>query len=131
MTKASGRFLVTGGGEDPYDALAGSLRLTHASGTQRFEGELAGDGAVHWLMLYRPDKSARFVGLQEFRGSLDGRTGSFVATADGSHDGTGSAIRFEIIDGSGGDGLAGITGRGTLTASGPTGRYELDYELPD
>src|SRR3954462_11621854 len=122
MTKATGSFDVAGGTEDPYDELEGGIRLTHASGTQRFSGDLAGDGAVHWLMLYRPDKTAHFVGLQRFTGSVGGRTGSFVASAAGDHDGTGSAISISIIRGSGTGGLAGIAGDGTLVAKGgPTG----------
>lgn len=130
MTTATGTFQVTGGMEDPYDELDGGIKLTHASGTQRFEGDMTADGAVHWLMLYRPDKTARFVGLQRITGSLGGRQGSFVASAEGDHDGTGSRIRFTIMTGSGSGELAGIAGEGSLTTpGGPAGTYELAYTL--
>jgi hypothetical protein len=128
MTKAAGAFEVNGGTEDPYEELDGGLKLTHASGTQGFTGDISGDGAVHWLMLYRPDKTAHFVGLQRISGSLGGRQGSFVAAAEGDHDGTGSTITFTIIPGSGTGGLAGISGEGRLIAKGgPKGTYELEY----
>jgi uncharacterized protein DUF3224 len=130
MTKATGSFEVSGGTEDPYDELEGGIKLTHASGTQAFTGDIEGDGAVHWLMLYRADKTAHFVGLQRITGSVGGRSGSFVAAAEGDHDGTGSTITFEIIAGSGTGRLAGIAGQGSLIAmGGPKGTYELEYTL--
>lgn len=130
MTKARGSFQVTGGSEDPYDELEGGIRLTHASGGQAFSGDISGEGAVHWLMLYRADKTAHFVGLQRITGSVGGRSGSFVAAAEGDHDGTGSTIAFSIIAGSGTEQLDGIAGEGSLVAQGgPKGTYELDYTL--
>ena len=130
MTKARGSFEVAGGTEDPYDELDGGIKLTHASGTQSFTGDLDGDGAVHWLMLYRADKTAHFVGLQRITGSIGGRTGSFVAAAEGDHDGAGSTITFSIIPTSGTGELTGIAGDGSLVAKGgPKGTYELDYTL--
>jgi Protein of unknown function (DUF3224) len=130
MTKARGSFEVKGGTEDPYDELEGGLKLTHASGSQAFSGDIDGEGTVHWLMLYRGDKTAHFVGLQRITGSIGGRSGSLVAAAEGDHDGTGSTITFAIVPGSGTGALAGITGTGSLIAKGgPNGTYELDYTL--
>jgi hypothetical protein len=130
VTKATGVFEVKGGTEDPFDELEGGIKLTHASGSQTFTGDITADGAVHWLMLYRPDKTARFVGLQRITGSVGGRQGSFVATAQGDHDGKGSKITFEIIARSGTGQLAGISGEGSLiTEGGPKGSYELEYTL--
>ena len=130
MTTARGSFQVAGGTEDPYDELEGGIKLTHASGTQTFTGDIDGEGAVHWLMLYRADKTAHFVGLQRITGSIGGRSGSFVAAAEGDHDGTGSTITFSIVPNSGTGELTGITGDGTLVAKGgPNGTYELDYTL--
>ena len=130
MTKARGSFEVSGGTEDPYDELEGGIKLTHASGSQTFSGDISGEGAVHWLMLYRTDKTAHFVGLQRITGSIGGRTGSFVASAEGDHDGTGSTIAFSIIPDSGTGELKGISGDGSLVAKGgPSGTYELSYTL--
>lgn len=130
MTMATGAFEVTGGTEDPFDELDGGIKWTHASGSQTFTGDIAGDGAVHWLMLYRADKTADFVGLQRITGSIGGRHGSFVAAAEGDHDGTGSTITFRIIAGSGTGELVGIAGRGSLIAKGgPKGTYELEYSF--
>jgi Protein of unknown function (DUF3224) len=129
MATATGTFKITGGGEDAYDE-ADALRLTHANGTQSFTGDIEGDGAVHWLMVYRPDKTARFVGLQRITGTLDDRRGSFVLTAEGEHDGSSSRIRWQVVEGSGSGDLAGITGEGGMEApGGPGGTYRLDYSV--
>jgi hypothetical protein len=131
MSRATGSFRVLGGGEDPIDELEAGIRLTHANGTQRFSGDLEADGLVHWLMVYRDDRTARFVGLQRLRGTIGGRTGAFVLTAEGDHDGTSSRIELTVVPGSGTGELAGIAGAGRLVApSGPVGNYELEYELP-
>jgi Protein of unknown function (DUF3224) len=128
---ATGEFRITGGGEDTYDE-EGGLRLTHANGEQAFTGDIEGTGSVHWLMAYRPDKTARFVGLQRITGTVGGRRGSFVLTAEGDHDGSSSRITWRIVEGSGTDDLAGISGTGGMDApGGPRGSYRLDYALDD
>jgi hypothetical protein len=130
MTKARGEFTVGSGGEDAYEALDGGVRLTHAQGTQSFTGDIEGDGAVHWLMLYRADKTAQFVGMQRISGTIGGRRGTVVLAAEGTHDGTGSTISLEVVAGSGSGELEGITGNGKLVnPGGKTGTYELDYSL--
>jgi hypothetical protein len=130
MTQATGTFEVTGGGEEPYEELDRGIKLTHASGTQTFTGDIEGDGAVHWLMLYRADKSARFVGLQRITGSVGGRTGTFVLSAEGDHEGGASRIRLQVVPGSGTEDLVGIDGTGSMTApGGAKGTYELQYTL--
>jgi Protein of unknown function (DUF3224) len=130
MTKARGRFTVKAGDEDAYEALDDGVRLTHARGTQSFSGDIKGDGAVHWLMLYRPDKTAQFVGMQRISGTIGGRRGTMVLTAQGVHDGKGSRITLEVVPGSGSGDLEGISGKGKLeNRGGKTGTYELDYSF--
>lgn len=130
MTKATGTFKVLSGSEEPIDQ-PGGLRLTHASGAQAFDGDIVGDGAVDWLMLYRSDRTAHMVGLQRIAGSIGGRHGAFVLSAEGDHDGSSSRIALTVIPDSGSGDLAGITGTGSLDApGGPNGTYELDYLIP-
>ena len=130
MTKARGKFTVESGGEDPYEALDDGIRLAHAYGRQTFTGDISADGAVHWLMLYRADKTARFVGLQRLSGTIGKRRGTVVLTASGDHDGKGSTIDLEVAAGSGSGDLAGMSGTGKLVITGRTGTYQLDYRIP-
>jgi hypothetical protein len=130
MTDATGTFQVTGGGEDTYHEREAEPKLTRVSGTQRFTGDIEGDGSVEWLMCYLADGTARFAGLQRVEGSMGGRTGSFVMESIGGHDGNASKGVWKVITGSGTGELAGLTGVGTFDApGGPEVSYRLEYRL--
>lgn len=130
MPSASGTFEVTPGTEDGLHETDDGPKLTHATGTQRFTGDLQADGTVDWLMCYLPDRSATFVGLQRIDGSVAGRTGTFVMQAFGTHDGEGSGATWTIVPGSGTGELSGINGEGSFhAAGGRTIEYLLEYRL--
>ena len=130
MPDATGTFEVKPGSEDPLHATEDGPKLTHATGTQAFSGQIQGEGSVDWFMCYLPDKSARFVGVQRIDGSVDGRTGTFVMTAVGRHDGAGSTADWTIVAGSGTGELSGISGEGSFRAAGgSTVEYVLAYRL--
>ena len=130
MPSAYGTFEVTPGGEETLHESGDGPTLTHATGTQRFTGDLQADGAVDWLMCYLPDRSATLVGLQRIDGSLAGRTGTFVMQAVGGHDGTGSRAIWTVVPGSGTNGFAGIRGEGSFDAAGGrTVTYALEYRF--
>ncbi len=130
MTRATGAFTVTGGSEQTIREAPNEVRLTRVAGTQRFEGGIVGEGSVEWVFCYRPDRSARFVGLQRLEGLIDGRSGSLVMESIGDHDGRQSKGHWVVIRGSGTGELAGISGEGSFDApGGPEVRYLLDYQL--
>jgi hypothetical protein len=130
MTNATGSFTVTGGSEEAYQEFEGGVKLTRVTGTQRFSGDIEGEGAVDWLMCYRPDGTARFVGLQQVSGSIGGRTGSFVIEATGDQDGKQSKATWTVLAGSATGDLAGLIGEGAFEApGGPEVSYRLEYEL--
>lgn len=130
MAKARGSFEVTSWNEDPYEELDGGGKLTRASVEQTFTGDIAGDGAVQWLMSYRSDGTAHFVGLQRIRGSVGGRAGSFVIETVGEFDATEATGMWSVVAGSGTADLEGLRGAGTFRAPhGPKASFELDYEF--
>ena len=130
MAKAKGSFQITSFNEDTYEDRGGGAKLTHAWGDQAFSGDIEGEGAVHWLMSYRSDGSARYVGLQRIKGEIGGRKGSFIIEAAGDFDGAASRGSWSIIPASGTDDLKGITGTGKFEApGGPKATYELEYDL--
>ena len=88
MATATGTFEVLSGGETAYQEAEGEVRLTHANGTQRFSGDIEGDGSIEWLMCYLPAGGARMVGLQRISGTIGGRGGTVILDAAGDHDGT-------------------------------------------
>jgi Protein of unknown function (DUF3224) len=84
-------------------------KLTRAAVTKTFTGDIAGEGHVDYLMMYRSDGSATFVGLERIVGHLAGivlqRTGVFengVATES-----------YSVIPSSGTGELVGLRGEGT------------------
>ena len=130
MSNATGTFEITSGSEDAYEETQDGAKLTRASGTQRFTGDIQGDGSVEWLMCYLPDTSATFVGLQRIDGSVGGHSGSFVMQAIGIHDGKQSKATWSVVTGSGTGALAGISGEGSFHApGGPQATYNLEYRL--
>jgi hypothetical protein len=129
MKEAIGEFKITGGREDAYSERDGA-KLTRAGGTQEFSGGITGNGRVEWLMCYRDDGTAEYVGLQEIEGTLDGHPGSFILTAVGAFDGKRSEAHWGVVPGSGTGELAGIAGDGVFEAGpGPQATYRLSYEL--
>ena len=132
MSSAAGAFQITSMEEHPYHQTEDGVKLTRASGTQRFSGEVVGDGTVEWLMCYLPGGSAAFVGLQRIQGRLGARSGAFVMEANGTHDGEASKATWSIVEGSGTGELQGIRGEGSFDApGGPEATYTLSYDLAE
>jgi hypothetical protein len=130
MQHATGTFRVSSMKEDPYEELAGGGKLTRASGDQAYEGDIVGRGAVQWLMSYRGDGTAHFVGIWHLTASIDGRSGAFVIESTGEFDGKASSGSWSVLDGLGDGDLRGLRGTGTFRApGGADATYDLEYEI--
>jgi hypothetical protein len=130
MTKAHGSFELASWAEDTYEDLGGGAKLTRASVTQTFQGDVAGDGSVEWLMAYRADGTAHFVGLQHVRGSIGDRRGSFVLETIGEFDGQQATWQGSVVQGTATGALEGLSGQATFGAPhGSTAAFELDYSF--
>jgi hypothetical protein len=130
-TRATGTFKIEGWDEKPYTEIEAGGKLTKASVKQAFSGDVEGHGAVEWLMCYRPDQTADFVGLQRIVGRLGERAGSFVMVqTNGTFDGKEARGKLSVVPGSGTDELRGLRGDGEFTAPvGGEPSITLDYEL--
>jgi Protein of unknown function (DUF3224) len=130
MIKATGSFQLSSWSEETYDE-GQAAKMTLATVEQGFSGDITGDGAVRWLMAYRADGTARFVGMQKVDGTLAGRHGSFVLETAGDFDGQMARWTATVIPGSATDELTGLGGAGTFGAEhGPAATYEINYQLP-
>jgi len=116
--------------EQPYDELDGGPKLTRASVLYEFEGELAGEGRLEYLMTYLPDTNALFVGFQRFVGRVGDREGSFVFQHRGRFAAGVASDTWLVVAGSGTGALDGIRGQVEFSASHQD-RYEVifEYEL--
>ena len=130
-TRATASFKIAGWDEKTYTELEDGGKLTQASVKQAFSGEIEGDGAVEWLMCYRPDSTAEFVGLQHFVGRIGGRSGSFaLLQTAGSFDGTEARGELSVVPGSGTQDLRGLRGNGEFSAPiGSVAAVTLDYDF--
>jgi Protein of unknown function (DUF3224) len=129
MQEAAGTFQVTSMGEETYQDLGGGAKLTRANGTQRFAGDIEGEGSVEWLMCYSTEGGARFLGLRSISGSIGELAGSLVIEAVGNFDGKQSKGLWTVIPGSSTGELEGLSGRGGFQASSTEATYHLEYEL--
>ena len=130
MTEARGSFDVTSWNEETYEELDDGGKLTRAVVEQAFTGDIEGEGAVQWLMSYRSDGTAHFVGLQRVRGTLSGRSGTFLVETSGEFDGAEASGSWTVITGSGTEDLEGLRGTGSFRAPhGSHATFVLDFEL--
>ncbi len=65
---AHARFTIMKWDEKPYSEGQDLPKLTRAAVTKAFTGDIAGEGHVDYLMMYRSDGSATFVGLERIVG---------------------------------------------------------------
>ncbi len=130
-TRANFTFRIEGWDENPYTEIETGGKLTKASVKQAFSGDVEGEGTVEWLMCYRPDQTADFVGLQRIVGRLGERSGSFVVLqTEGTFDGKEARSKLSVVPGSGTDDLRGLRGRGEFSAPrNGEPSATLDYEL--
>jgi hypothetical protein len=125
-----GQFEVTGWDEHAYYQ-HGSEKLTRVSAAQRFSGAIDGDGTVEWLMCYRPDGTAHFVGLQRIDGTIDGRSGVVVVSSIGEFDGERAVGDWKVVEGAATGELRGAAGTGRFEAPmGETPTFELELAMP-
>ncbi len=131
-TRAEGTFEVKSWDEKPFVEIDGERKLTQASVTQAFSGDLKGDGAVEWLMCYRADGTADFVGLRRIVGQVGGRSGSFVLQTTGTFDGQEARGSWQVVPGSATGDLGELRGQGEYAAPhGPKATYSLEYDFGD
>ena len=128
--QAQGTIEITSWDEHPYVQIDDTRKLTRAAVVQRFTGDLDGQGEVEWLMCYRADGTADWLGLEWFQGALAGRHGSFVLRMNGTFDGSVARGDWHVVDGSGTGDLTGLTGTGRMEAPmGATATFVLDYDV--
>jgi Protein of unknown function (DUF3224) len=102
---ANSRFTIKSWDEKPYSEGPGLPKLTRAAVTKTFTGDIAGEGHVEYLMMYRSDGSATFVGLERVVGDLGEKTGSFVLQRTGIFENGVAKESYVVIPGSGTGGL--------------------------
>jgi hypothetical protein len=127
---ANARFTIKSWDEKPYSEGEALPKLTRAAVAKTFTGDIAGDGHVEYLMMYRSDGSATFVGLERIVGQVAGKAGSFVLHRTGVFENGLAKESYYVIPGSGTGDLRGLPGEGTSAVGhGIEHPLTLNYEL--
>ena len=129
--RASAQFAIKNWDEKPYSEGRDLPKLTRASVTKTFSGDIEGEALVEYLMMYRRDGSATFVGLERIVGRIDGRAGSFVMQRTGVFESGMAKETYSVIPGSATGELDGLSGNGTSDIGhGLEHPFMLKYDLP-
>jgi hypothetical protein len=127
---ATARFTIESWDEQPYGEGPGLPKLTRARVTKTFTGDIDGEGQVEYLMMYRSDGSATFVGLERVVGRVGGKTGTFVLQRTGQFEGGQARESYSVIPGSATGELRGLRGDGSSALPHATEyQFALDYEF--
>lgn len=127
---AKARFAITNWDEKPYSEGDGLPKLTRASVTKKLTGDIDGESHIEYLMVYRPDGTATFVGIERVTGRIGDRAGTFVLQRTGAFENGLANETYAVVPGSGTGALATLTGQGkTSVGHGLEHPFELEYEL--
>jgi hypothetical protein len=127
---ANARFAIKTWDEKPYNEGQGLPRLTRASVMKTFTGDIEGEGQVEYIMMYRGDGSATFVGLERVVGRIGGKSGTFVLQRIGVFENGQAKESYSVIPGSATGELQGLRGDGsTAVGHGVEHPFSLNYDL--
>jgi hypothetical protein len=127
---ANARFAIKSWDEKPYSEGPDLPKLTRASVSKTYSGDITGEGQVEYTMMYRSDGSATFVGLERITGRIAGKTGSFVLQRTGVFEGGQAKESYSVVPGSGTGELRSLVGDGrSAVGHGMEHPFSLSYEL--
>jgi len=111
--------------------VAASSGLARMSIDKRFHGELDATSTGEMLAFRSAtDGSAGYVAMEMVRGSLDGRSGSFVLQHRSTMNRGVAAQSISVVPDSGTDALAGLSGQMVINiATDGTHSYQFEYTL--
>ena len=128
--QAKATFDIKSWDEKTYDEIDLESKLTRASVTKSYQGDIEGEGKVEYLMMYRNAGSASFMGLERVTGRVAGRSGSFVLQHTGTFEDGVAKVTLSVVPGSGTGDLRGMKGEGGFSVGHqPPYAMTLDYHF--
>ena len=103
---------------------ADGVKVTRVDAQFAYEGDLAGDTRLSFLMQYHPDQTGRYSGFEAFGGTFRGAAAEAVLHHTGTFDGEGVDSHVASVERTGTGGLDGrsLSFDTRFTGEGP---YEL------
>lgn len=132
-THAKGQHQMKTWDEKPYNEGEGLPKLTRASVTNVFTGDIEGESTLEYLMTYPDESHASYVGLERVTGRIGTREGTFVLEHRGNFEGTTATTIWNVVSDSATGDLKGLRGKGGYIAhhGDPNAPYTLDYEFEE
>lgn len=127
--QAKATFEIKSWDEKPFHEGEGLPKITRAIVAKTFAGEIEGTGTLEYLMMYRDDGSASFVGMERIIGRVGGKSGSFVLQHSGVFEAGLAKSTCPIVPGSGTGELRGIRGEAHYAATHTSRPITLEYDL--
>jgi hypothetical protein len=126
---ANARFVIESWDETSVGEGPDLPKLTRATVKKTYTGDIDGKGQVEYLMMYRSDGSATFVGLERIVGRLGGRSGTFVLQRTGVFEAGLAKESYSVVAGSATEELVGLSGDGQSSVGhGMEHPFTLNYE---
>lgn len=131
-TPIQASFAVKGWDENTWDGKnfreVTGAKLTHAVVKYAYEGGIQAESTVHFLMSYVGDGTyGSYVALEEVKGSLDGKSGTYVLQHTGTFDKDGVQGKTTVVPDSATGELAGLEGSGSYDLAGHQESYPMQF----
>jgi hypothetical protein len=112
---------------EPSEGTPGRMTIA-----KQFHGDLEGTSRGQMLTaMTAVDGSAAYVAIEEFQGTLHGRSGAFALQHSGTMARGAQELSVRVVPDSGTGELAGIAGEMTIEIADGAHSYTFDYTLPD
>ena len=133
MHHATGSFAVTITPEAQAPAPAGGMPTSRMGLAKTFSGGMVGHatGTMIAVGAPGPGKVAAYVAIDQFHGSVDGKTGGFLLLHRATMSSAGPEMSVTLAPDSGTGALTGIAGTLAIEVTDGVHRYELTYSLPE
>ena len=127
MPQVKGEFEVRRSMQ-PGCELGDGVEAMHVRFDKQFSGPLEANSVVHMLaVVTAAENSAAYVAVERVAGSLDGRSGSFLAAHKGVMTRGVPSLSLTVVPDSGTDGLAGLSGSMAIDIVDGHHYYTFDY----
>lgn len=121
---ATGTFEIELSPQDDAVAPAGRLLIS-----KTYIGDMTGSGIGQMISKRTEGGTAAYFAVEEFSGSLDGRSGGFTLLHRGQMDGQSRSLTVTVLPGSGSGELKNVSGELTITQDSSGHSYELVFDL--
>lgn len=128
-TFANASFKVESWDEQQLHESKDATKMSRVSAVVSYRGDLEGEGRVEYLMSYREDGSATFLGMERISGGLAGYEGSFVVQHVGTFEEGTAKSTFSVIPGSGSGKLEKLRGHGEFASTGCETPITFQYDI--